>query len=273
MLIIHLSDLHFTGRAGCEHFSAAMKIAQHINSHHPGAHVLITGDVTDDGSPEQYADALAFVIRGLPDCKVFLVPGNHDYAKAGNFFDSRALARWNNILSEPFIPGVLLGSWMSVPYPANDGTSVTGIGAYIDLSEIPISLIGLDTADPQDQEFFARGVFDSRHCQALDKLLVSLSGTIRIVFFHHHPFIRPEAGIYDAAMALDGADKLMAVLKNSEFVFFGHKHVAGVWNSNTRQMFAAPAAFEKHDGKLRYLALSLDYIDGKLHYKAGWITC
>jgi 3',5'-cyclic-AMP phosphodiesterase len=50
-------------------------------------HLVITGDLTEDGTPEQF-EVLAEVLAGsrIPPCRITLVPGNHDaYDAAENY--------------------------------------------------------------------------------------------------------------------------------------------------------------------------------------------
>lgn len=82
MLIAHFSDMHVAaeGKLALDDVDTGMALAlcvQHINNLDPQPDItLITGDLTSEGSTEEYA-----VLRShlaLLDQPYFLVPGNHD---------------------------------------------------------------------------------------------------------------------------------------------------------------------------------------------------
>lgn len=92
MLLIHLSDIHFRkGEAGTEMdpnshlrnklLTDAEEMCKRIG-HKPSA-ILITGDLTFAGDPEEFAFAKEWLISFCDSCgtdlkSVFVVPGNHD---------------------------------------------------------------------------------------------------------------------------------------------------------------------------------------------------
>lgn len=88
ILITHMSDLHLTG--GCKTLekreSPDLIFSKLLERHHPSFTnsdaILITGDVTDTGSPEEW---LSFLSRYPLDLlkRTILVPGNHDINMAG----------------------------------------------------------------------------------------------------------------------------------------------------------------------------------------------
>ena len=80
MLLAHLSDTHLTtgilaGRPA-ERCHQALARVQALDPR-PDC-VLITGDLADNGEPEEYQAALA-LLSGL-DIPIHIVPGNHDHA-------------------------------------------------------------------------------------------------------------------------------------------------------------------------------------------------
>jgi 3',5'-cyclic AMP phosphodiesterase CpdA len=79
MLIAQLSDVHVgAGRHRRELLHAA--IAE-VNEARPDL-VVVAGDLTDDGFPEQYEEAREEL--GRIECEhVVLVPGNHDARNVG----------------------------------------------------------------------------------------------------------------------------------------------------------------------------------------------
>lgn len=83
--LLHLSDLHVvatgTRASGVLDTNALLRAAidtlsERLTSIGPIDAVLVTGDISDDGSADSYAVAKAQLARlGLP---VFVIPGNHD---------------------------------------------------------------------------------------------------------------------------------------------------------------------------------------------------
>lgn len=95
MLLIHISDLHFRkGEAGT-HLDANRHIRNELlrdaedmcrKLGSPPDGVLITGDLTYAGDPEEYGFALEWLELFCTRCgattdKIFLVPGNHDVVR------------------------------------------------------------------------------------------------------------------------------------------------------------------------------------------------
>ncbi|HIE32055.1 MAG TPA: metallophosphoesterase [Methanosarcinales archaeon] len=80
--IVHLSDLHVSGA----HFLAdvAESVVQSINEISPDI-VVVTGDLTQNGSHPEFKDAKEFIDR--IDCRdKVIVPGNHDSRNVGYLF-------------------------------------------------------------------------------------------------------------------------------------------------------------------------------------------
>ncbi len=226
--IIHLSDLHI-GKSKMEEDNTK-ELFRFIAKNLPHHIVLITGDLTNDGTQQQIYTAYGLISELSKSNPVFAVPGNHDYARIGLFFKEEAKDTWRSLLWEPMLPNSIAGEF-SMP---EDGAN---IGVYVlDSYETPVALIGLDTADPLDEEFLARGRWTYAQSKRLEQILLELRESIRVVFFHHHPFLRDEVlSIYDTfplveSLVLDGAEMLIDSLKGRcELVLFGHKHVENHW--------------------------------------------
>ncbi len=155
--------------------------------------VLLTGDLTGDGLPEEY-EHLAEVLARLPS-PVLLLPGNHD--------DRDALAaRFPRPVS-------------TVPVPPELGWQ-----AALDVG--PLRVIGLDSVVPGDPG----GRLGPARLAWLDEALAS-SRAPTIVALHHPPFA---TGIrHMDTMALADADGLGAVIARHphvERVVVGHVHRA-----------------------------------------------
>ena len=74
-VIAHISDLHVTGEPARRMRIRA--VIDHVNARADGIDVLVvTGDVTDDGTPAQCAEAAE--ILGASRVPTLVIPGNHD---------------------------------------------------------------------------------------------------------------------------------------------------------------------------------------------------
>jgi 3',5'-cyclic AMP phosphodiesterase CpdA len=153
--------------------------------------VVITGDLTDCGLPEEYA-----VLRGLLarlDLPVLVVPGNHDRRETlieGLALDAR------QVLDHGFVQFV---------------ADLDGVRA-----------IGLDTLLPGH----SAGALCGRRLAFLERALAEAEGRPTLIFMHHPPF---DCGIrhMDAIRLLDGADAFAALIArhpNVERIVCGHHH-------------------------------------------------
>ena len=170
--IVHLSDLHLTDNDGAETNKNAWTIARRLFEAyaHPPAEtiVIVTGDCIDNGTEaerQRLIDWLAYLRQFF---FVLIVPGNHDYATFGNVFVPDSV--------EPFRKIARVDRF---PY-------VHQVFGY------PVTIMLLDSADPEDKEWFAEGVIGSLQLEALDRSLHATvkGGRIAIVCLHHHPFCR-----------------------------------------------------------------------------------
>jgi predicted phosphodiesterase len=90
--VAHLSDLHLVGERygyrmesgthgpqGNRRISRALRRLAAIHASAPVDHILVTGDITDDGTRGEWAEFLD-LLRGYPELRARLsfVPGNHD---------------------------------------------------------------------------------------------------------------------------------------------------------------------------------------------------
>ncbi|GAA1876821.1 Calcineurin-like phosphoesterase [Williamsia serinedens] len=74
-VIAHISDLHVTGDAARR--SRICAVVDHVNARADGIDVLVvTGDITDDGTPAQNTEAAE--ILGAARVPTLVIPGNHD---------------------------------------------------------------------------------------------------------------------------------------------------------------------------------------------------
>ena len=204
MRIAQMTDLHVGYRvpvAGAEvdALEQVRRAVAHVAAlGDPVERVLLTGDLTADGRPEEYA-ALRAVLDDL-DVPWHPVPGNHD--ERGPLLDALGDA-----------PGLV----------TTDGF------VNVLLEDGPVRLIGLDTKEP--------GRVSGRLCERrlgwLDDVLAAAPSRPTMLFMHHPPFATGMAA-FDAD-GFEGAGALAAILARNPQVLAiaaGHQHrpITVAWN-------------------------------------------
>ena len=170
----------------------------------PPQQLLVTGDLTHIGLPQEFAEAAAWLRRLGDPARVALVPGNHDACVAAPWGDTFAL-------------------WQ--PYMAADGDA-----AGADLSQYPtlrvrgeLAFIGLSSAVPTPYGR-ASGPLGEEQRRKLAPLLDACRarGLFRVVYLHHCP----APGYERKRKALTDAAPLWALLEKhgAELVLHGHGH-------------------------------------------------
>jgi 3',5'-cyclic-AMP phosphodiesterase len=103
VILLHLSDLHVrpSGKPAYRVVEASQLAERALNAvraftPRPDA-VVISGDLTDNGLPAEYAELRHMLRRHLSGLPVYLVPGNHD--RRDNFRD--ALAEFPGVTADP----------------------------------------------------------------------------------------------------------------------------------------------------------------------------
>ena len=213
MKFIHISDLHYHRHSRDN--KEANKVLKYIEKNYPESHLIVTGDIVDDGHPGQYENAFKALAPFLG--RLYIAPGNHDFGAAGNFFSEERARRFDKYLSEPLNQG---GTF------TGDQTPVVNI---VREGDTEVMLIALDTNLETEHPFdFACGQVGERQLAALKtQLSTAPSDLIKIVFFHHHPFMHN-----NPFMELTDGRQLMRALYNRvHVVCFGHKHVSGMWRN------------------------------------------
>lgn len=197
MLIAHITDLHIRPRGKpayrvSETNELTERAFDAIRALQPRPDLLVvTGDLTDCGLPEEFA-----ILRGIMDrlgLPVLVVPGNHDRREtltAGLALDPRQ---------------VLEGGFVQF---------VADLG--------PMRLIGLDTLLPGR----SAGALCDKRLAFLDKSLAEANGRPVAIFMHHPPF---DCGIahMDAIRLLEGAEDFAGIVArhpNVERILCGHHH-------------------------------------------------
>lgn len=197
MLIAHITDLHIRppGKPAYRASETNMLTERALDAvaalrPMPDA-LVITGDLTDCGLPEEYALLRQLLSRlSIP---ILLVPGNHDRR-------------------ENLIAGLSL-----------DRQTVLDSGFVQFVADLPaMRLIGLDTLTPGQS---AGGLCEAR-LAFLDKALTEAAGKPVAIFMHHPPFVCGIAHM-DAIRLLDGVDAFAAIVarhRNIERIVCGHHH-------------------------------------------------
>jgi 3',5'-cyclic AMP phosphodiesterase CpdA len=204
--VAHVSDLHLRG-APCD--AAALALLDGIRRAHPDAILLVTGDVTDDGLPTQYAAAE----RALAPWRGRLLAclGNHDAGPLGNLYDREAVRLWRAHIAPLCIDAASPSSNAPVKSLAvRDG--------------VRVRFVGLDsvahTLSPAD---FARGEIGEDQRDGLIAVLnraVEMD-TSTLVYLHHRPF--PIGGLEGRVMDLADLTELREILDGVvDVVCYGH---------------------------------------------------
>ena len=182
MRIAQLSDLHFSDSPdfmkGCIRSDAALDAAlAAIEALDPKPDLLlITGDLTESGSIEEYNGLRARFERfTLP---ILLVPGNHDNAKI-----------MRNILS-PYVPA-----------------RESGHCAYV-IDTYPLTLIGLDTTWPGH----IPGRLGATQLAWLERILSERTGRPILIGMHHPPVVTGLDAM-DSYRLFDGVDAFAGLLE------------------------------------------------------------
>jgi 3',5'-cyclic-AMP phosphodiesterase len=206
---------------------AALRAASHAD------HVVVTGDLTEDGSPAQF-EAVAEVLdeAGLDPERVTLVPGNHDLYAAPDAFE-RALE----------------GPLRSYAAASQPGVAVD-LGAAL--------VLPICTAVPQS---FLRsaGVLHARDAERISAL-ARRKGTL-IVAQHHPPLGHgnPIRNWIDGLCNVAMSAALLALHAHMH-VLHGHLHIATsrqIGHERTAQVHCAAAVLQSAD-HVRFYEASAD---------------
>jgi 3',5'-cyclic AMP phosphodiesterase CpdA len=226
MKILHISDTHFHAIANND---ALLRRFTYIQSNYPDHKIIITGDVTDDGTEEQYGIA-SRVLKPFKD-RLFFCPGNHDYGILGNFYNEEAARRFDEF-AKAF----------------NEGGFIDKVPLVFMLENVQIILLNsnLETENPLD---FACGQIGKGQLKILRKILKENlpEGSVRIICLHHHPFIHSDPTM----KLLDAKDFVRAIRGKIDILLFGHKHKQAQWLNKIGCKFvlASGALFEESTAK------------------------
>jgi 3',5'-cyclic AMP phosphodiesterase CpdA len=195
MLIAQITDLHIKDSGGLVYqrvdTAAFLRAAvAHILALEPRPDiVVVTGDLTDSGRPEQYAE-LRQILAALP-VPIFVLPGNHDEREA---------------LRAAFLPDGYLPRSGFLQYAVED---------------YPLRLVALDTLRPGSDG----GLLCDERLSWLDRTLAAAPDRPTVIIMHHPPF---RTGITQSdTLSLEGADRLREIVGRHhqvERLLCGHVH-------------------------------------------------
>jgi len=189
VLIAQLSDLHVGGRRYRSEL-LHQAIAE-INAAKPDL-VVVAGDVTDDGYPDQYPEARE-ELEALAAPQIVLVPGNHDARNVGYIrFEEEFGARDSRL--------------------------------RFDADGLEVALVAVDSSKPDIDE----GEIGREHYGWIEEGFEG-HADLRLFVCHHHLMPVPGTG-RERNQVLDAGD-VIALLRQLEIdlVLSGHRHVPYVW--------------------------------------------
>ncbi|MEU8897986.1 metallophosphoesterase [Nocardia sp. NPDC048505] len=209
ILVAQVSDTHFD--LGARNAERAQRVMGFLGAlrHRPNA-VLCTGDVTDSGRPQQYAQAAATLRSEIP---LHFLPGNHD---------DRGAFR-TGLLGEPAATTPINQvAWIT------DGTSAAGVTVALLDSSIPGEAGG--RIAPETYDWLAEVL---RGAPEQHPILLAL----------HHPPAPLFSPVVDV-IALADPDPLAEIVANDDrilAVLTGHAHSAAVTTFAGKPLLTAPS--------------------------------
>jgi 3',5'-cyclic-AMP phosphodiesterase len=189
MLIAHLSDIHVGGSRYRQDLLETA-IAE-VNSVEPDL-VVIAGDITDEGYPDQYPVAKT-ELAALKCRNVVMVPGNHDARNVG-----------------------YLGF--------EDTFGGRDTATRLDLAGLDVAVVAVDSSKPD----LDTGEIGREHYGWIHEGFEG-PADLRVFVCHHHLLPIPGTG-RERNQVLDAGD-VLSVLRQAEVdvVLAGHRHVPYVW--------------------------------------------
>jgi 3',5'-cyclic AMP phosphodiesterase CpdA len=223
MKVYHVSDLHIhhddSNNVEVQKRISALRVA-------PEDVVVITGDITDDGSDEQYRKAF-MMLKEIP-CRVLILPGNHDMGFAGTLYDTDSAIAFDAFADKD-----------------GEGPFIHKAPVTVQIENVLFILLNscLQTESPFD--LFC-GEIGEGQLSSLDTLLntPALKGLVKVVALHHHPFFHS-----DPTMRLvDSKDFIKTIWGRVDVMLFGHRHLHQVYKNvaGCKYALAAGALYQEN---------------------------
>ena len=189
MLIAQLSDVHV---GGARHREELLHTAiQEINSAEPDL-VVVAGDLTDDGYPDQYPVA-KMELDALLAPQIVRVPGNHDARNVGY-----------------------------LQYEDTFGARDSRL--RVECGGLDLALVAVDSSKPDIDE----GEIGREHYGWIEEGFAG-DADLRVFVCHHHLMPVPGTG-RERNQVLDAGDVLALLRRCSvDLVLSGHRHVPYIW--------------------------------------------
>ncbi len=189
MLIAQLSDVHVGGPRYREEL--LRRAVTEVNEAEPDL-VVVAGDLTDEGYPDQYPAAREELAK-LTCANVVLVPGNHDARNVGYLH-----------FEDTFGP--------------------RDTRRRISVDDLDVALVAVDSSKPDLDE----GEIGREHYGWIEEGF-SGAADLRLFVCHHHLMPIPGTG-RERNQVLDAGD-VLSLLRRLEvdLVLSGHRHVPYVW--------------------------------------------
>jgi 3',5'-cyclic AMP phosphodiesterase CpdA len=217
MLIAQISDIHLAKDNKAKNFHNHClenfeKTIEKLNNlpHLPDI-VLITGDISNDGSKESFIQFRDYISK--LKSPFLIVPGNHD---------------------EPEVIDEILGDLLE---KNNQPEFNDGIYVYSN-PKFPLLIMGVSVFDKD----YPGGTIKEKSIKALDEELNSSKNIPSIIMFHQPPFKNGNSPFVD--MPLKNADKFGDMIKNKrniQAILCGHLHRYMVSKWNNQLVIASPA--------------------------------
>jgi predicted MPP superfamily phosphohydrolase len=241
MKVVHLSDLHIDSKNNKD-LIKNFKVINELK-----CYVIITGDITENGTKKEINIARNLIRKNLKNCKVFVVGGNHDFGEHGKSFEKVRFDLFKNAFKYPIINGkeyISEDGWVQEEMEKSGFLLYKQNETFTDLDEVIISdsgilFIGLESGIPEEnEEPKERGNITFEQISSLVRILSvnELYDYKIVVFMHHHPFIRPNMNsnfglplYYDNE--IENSHEFMEEIKGIDLLLFGHKHIHETWKN------------------------------------------
>lgn len=205
-----LGYLSWRRRRRAEHRSEVLDALQlDLEQVHP-EHLVITGDLTHIGLPNEFRQARRWLESLGGPRGVTVVPGNHDAYIQVPW--QQSFMHWQPYMVSDMAPNGEQGNSANTVFP-----SLRHRG--------PVAFIGLSSARPS-APFFATGRIGDRQLQRLEELLAQTGrqGLFRVVLLHHPPVPGEEKW---RKRLTDAAEVCKVIARRgAELVLHGHRHRA-----------------------------------------------
>lgn len=217
MRCVVLSDLHVHRRPKAGENLTLQRVVAHLRQHYARGtrpHVIITGDLTDNGAEEEYHRVVA-LLRPLVEDGFTLAPcpGNHDAGLKGNSFMTSARVDFQRHV---------LGELMGIARARSSSDRMDELYPLVTRGSDAV-LVGLDTANREGM--LASGRVGRHQLERLREIVAEHDPDKGLlVYLHHHPFERRRS------MRVEDADALLDALDGrADALCFGHRHEWGKW--------------------------------------------